>query len=202
MSNLRNSSNGNNETRADTNHNNIYIYNIVLFASFIPSCMCNTHSHQKAHQHTSFQQPGVRHSYQKTHHQHISSTTTTYCTTWPSTHEACPRWRPLVHFGHRREIPSCQLGRTVVLPLLLCFTIFYSILLCCASCFTLICSLFHYALLHLILMSSLFSSVVFPVLLCSLDFLSLTPSVSSCILCFALSVTLHSHLKGSKPKKN
>ena len=115
---------------------------------------------------------------------------TTYCTTWPSTHEACPRWRPLVHFGHRREIPSCQLGRTVVLPLLLCFTIFYSILLCCASCFTLICSLFYYVLLHLILMSSLFSSVVFPVLLCSLDFLSLTPSVSSCILCFALSLTL------------
>ena len=51
---------------------------------------------------------------------------TTYCTTWPSTHEACPRWRPLVHFGHRREILSCQLGRTVVLPVLLCFTPSYS----------------------------------------------------------------------------
>ena len=136
---------------------------------FYPSCMCNTHSHQKAQLHTS---------------------STTWCTAWPSNHEACPRWRPLVHFGHRREIPSCQLGRTVVLPLLLCFTIFYSILLCCASCFTLICSLFYYVLLHLILMPSLFSSVVFPVLLCSLDFLSLTPSVTSCILCFALSLTL------------
>ena len=163
MSNLGDSSSGNNEARADTNHNNMYIYNIVLFASFTPSCTCNTHSHQKAHH-------GVQHSHQKTHHQHISSTTTTYCTTWPSTHEACPRWRPLVHFGHRREIPSCQLGWTVVLPLLLCFTIFYSILLCCAPCFTLICSLFYYVLLHLILMSSLFSSVVFPVLLCSTRF--------------------------------
>ena len=129
-----------------------------------------THILIKKHTNTPPQQHGVQHSQQKTHHQHISSTTTTYCTTWPSTHEACPRWRPLVHFGHRREIPSCQLGRTVVLPLLLCFTIFYSILLCCASCFTLICSLFYYVLLHLILMCSLFSSVVFPVLLCSTRF--------------------------------
>ena len=73
---------------------------------------------------------------------------TTYCTTWPSTHEACPRWRPLVHFGHRREILSCQLGRTVVLPVLLFSTPAYS------------------DVFPVLLCSTLSRSVVIPVLLC------------------------------------
>ena len=97
---------------------------------------------------------------------HTSNTSlqqlTTYCTTWPSTHEACPRWRPLVHFGHRREILSCQLGRTVVLPVLIFSTLSCPVVIPVLLCFTpsysdvppvLLCStLFHYVLLCLLIL--------------------------------------------------
>ena len=117
------------------------------FASFNPSCMCNTHSNQKHTNNTSLSNNLVYSILIKKHTTNTSlQQLTTYCTTWPSTHEACPRWRPLVHFGHRREILSCQLGRFDVFPVLLCcapcFTMFYSILFQCGPCLTMSCSIF------------------------------------------------------------
>ena len=139
-------------------------------ASFNPSCMCNTHSHQKTHQqHISFQQPGVQHSHQKTHqHTHLfnnynrlynmafnsrgMSTLATTSPLWASS------WDP--------QLPTWALFYST-----LCSLVYYFLLQ-----LTLMSSLFYYVLLYSALLWSLFYYVI-------LYFLSLTLSVSSCTMC-------------------
>ena len=169
MSNLWDSSSGNNETRADTNHNNMYIYNILYYLPPLTHRACVTHILIKKHISTSLQQHGVQHSHQKTHqHTHLfnnynrlynmafnsrgMSTLATTSPLWASS------WDP--------QLPT--------------WALFYSTL----------CSLFYYFLLQLTLMSSLFYYVLlYRALLWSLFycvilyFLRLTLSVSSCTVC-------------------